>query len=192
MTQSFEYTTFNHLWQIACQEAQNSGLSPRSVFGSIGLRLEPPKAPWRYYCTPKNVRTFASTGQDGVHYSLLTCSELLYSPVVMTVPMDFDNNNIIVGETLHEFLCLGSRAGYGSLESLTSLEADFSALKSHAYLPSLSAMQTRHLRTLSEAFSLYPYVNLERRMAQLQAMYLDYLQLGERALVPTAAFSAGR
>ena len=193
---SFEHMTFEHLWSLACQESRRLGQQPHSVFGNIGLRLEPPKSPWQYYCTPRNVRTFASTGRDGVHYSLLACQELTYSPVVMTVPMNFDNNNMIVGETLHEFLCLGSRVGYAALEVLTALDGDFSALKSPVYASFLSVAQAEKLRTLSETFSLYPSVGssgaLERRMAQLQALYLDYVQLGEKSLIPTRAVAAGR
>ena len=187
----FEPVTFDRLWAVAGREALRLGRSPRSVFEGIGLNLEPPVAPWQYYCTPKNVRTFASTGRDGVHYSLLnswrTGPQLLDSPVVMTVPMNFANNNIIVGETLHEFLCLGCRVGYAGLESLASVGGDLSRVKAQGYSRSLSALQVEQLRRLSGAFSLYPFVNLERRMARLQAMYLEGLQLGEMELIPAVA-----
>ncbi len=198
-------TTFDQLWQVACQSAERYRTTPQSVFQAIGLRLERPTHPWQYYCTPKNVKTFASTGLDGVHYSFLESEQLRYSPIVMTIPMSFDNANIIVAETLQEFLCLGCRASYLRLELLATCDADFSFLKSHYYAKDLSIPQVNLLQVLSERLSLYPLatlptkpsMRLERRMAQLQAKYLDFLQMGERSPLPVksvapAAFSFGQ
>lgn len=182
--------SFNHLWQFACREAHRQNTTPQSVFAPVGLLLEPPTQPWRYYCTPKNVRTFASSGRDGVHYSLLSSRHLPYSPVIMTVPMSFETPNIVLAETLHEFLCLGCRASYLNLEALTSVDGNFSALKTRQYAKQLSPLQTYQLQRLSTAFTLYPYVDLERRMAQLQAQYLDYVQLGEREALPLPALAS--
>ncbi|MEL6939365.1 MAG: hypothetical protein AAFO84_09250 [Cyanobacteria bacterium J06598_1] len=190
--------TFDQLWQLASQEARRTGMTPRAVFQAVGLTLEWPATPWQYYCTPRNAKTFASTGSDGVHYSLLESPLLRYSPVIMTVPMSFENANIVVAETLHEFLCLGCRASYLGLEALAACDSDFRVLKQRNYDSTLSLRQVRQLKVLSEAFSLYPYVNLERRMAQLQAKYLDFLQMGEMELVSLknapapAAFSFGQ
>ena len=191
--------TFDHLWQFAQKEAAQLSALPESVFHSIGLRLELPTKAWKYYCTPRNAKTFASTGCDGVHYSFLDPELLSYSqqnrpvvmPVVMTVPMSFDNPNIVVAETLYEFLCLGCRSGYFALETLSSCEGDFSALKSNDYAADLSRLQRGYLQKLSRAFSLVPYDGalgalprpiegtLEGRLAQLQSKYLDCLRMGE-------------
>ncbi|MEL6554915.1 MAG: hypothetical protein AAFQ63_15835 [Cyanobacteria bacterium J06621_11] len=171
--------TFAQLWKVAQTEASRQNTTPSAVFQSVGLRLEVPEKPWQYYCTPKNTRTFASTGRDGVHYSFLEVRSLHYSPIVMTVPMSFDNPNIVVAETLHEFLCLGCRASYLSLEMLSVCGGDFSSLKSKSYAAGLSQAQQHSLQVLSDSFSLFPYVALEWRMAQLQAKYLDFLQMGE-------------
>ena len=40
------------------------------------------------------------------------------SPVVVTIPMAFDEPNYIVGESLYDFLCLGCRHGYASIANL--------------------------------------------------------------------------
>lgn len=85
----------------------------------LGLRLDRELDASRYpSCTPNNCRSFASTGGDGVHFSLLIQDHAITeaSPVVMTVPLPGDS--VIVGETLFDFLCLGVRWGYFMLEGL--------------------------------------------------------------------------
>lgn len=153
--------------------------TPESVFQSIGLRLERPERCWTYYCTPRNAKTFASTGRDGVHYSFLVSKELRHSPIVMTVPMSFETPNIVIAETLHEFLCLGCRTSYLLLESLTMDENDFHPLTLKGYSAQLSQEQRYHLQRLTQRFSLAPYVALRQRIACLQTKYIDYLQMGE-------------
>lgn len=177
--------TFEQLWAIARRETNRTGEhTPHEAFASVGLRLEPPVKAYQYYCTPKNVKTFASTGCDGVHFSFLEpagCSLLnpSWAPVVMTIPMNFDNQNIVVGESLYEFLCLGCRVGYEAIELLASSEKDLRTLKAVDYANYLSLEQKRSLHMLSRAFSLEPLHGLEARMRQLQTQYLDYLQMGE-------------
>ena len=189
--------TFDQLWRFAQEEAYLSNTTSESVFQSIGLRLEYPTNPWQYYCTPRNTKTFASTGCDGVHYSFLESPVLLHSPIVMTVPMSFANPNIVVAETLYEFLCLGCRTSYFALESLSSCDSDFDSLKSQDYAADLSDMQVGYLHKLSKTFGLFPYVTLEWRLAQLQSKYLDFLQMGEvermspKSVAP-AAFTFGQ
>lgn len=78
---------------------------------------------YRPHLTPSNALSFASTGGDDVHFSLLKVGKGFGddSPVVMTVPMAGDTpeeTNIILGENLHEFLCLGCVHGFFGLEQL--------------------------------------------------------------------------
>jgi len=180
--------TLDQLWAIAHQQTRSTTIPACDAFLSIGLRLHNAKKPWQYYCTPQNVRTFASTGQDGVHYSFLQLSAsappLSESPVVMTVPMNFDNQNIVVAENLYEFLCLGARTGYANLEVLADesrVESDeaIGALARDEFVRSLSKPQQLRLQILNDAFGLSPLTNLSDRMRTLQAPYLDRLQLGE-------------
>jgi hypothetical protein len=85
-------------------------------FEPAGLILQIPQRS-AYWCTPLNALTFARTGGDGTHYSLVTApgTDLAHRPVVMTVPMS-DDPNVIVGEDLRDFLALGCRFGYLGLE----------------------------------------------------------------------------
>ncbi|MEL6602407.1 MAG: hypothetical protein AAFP20_04175 [Cyanobacteria bacterium J06614_10] len=197
--------TFDQLWAIAQQVANQSGQSTQNAFLSLALILERPVAAWQYYCTPKNVITFASTGCDGVHFSFLQqdrmvsgsapispIQQLSRSPVVMTVPMNFENQNIVVSENLYEFLCLGCRTSYGMLELLSCPESNLCALKSFDYAEALSEAQVAQLRLLNDAFSLSPYINLEGRMRHLQSTYLSCLQMGEVAVGDTTHWLPSR
>lgn len=174
--------TFEQLWVIANREAQRIGETPNDVFLPVGLRLEIPTKSWEYYCTPTNVKTFASTGCDGVHYSFLELSSSSESPVVMTVPANFENPNpnVILGENLHEFLCLGSKASYIVLEELSWESGELNPLKSVDYAEFLSNEQIDLLNMLSSDFSLHPWSVLEERISYLQSKYLDLLQLRDQ------------
>lgn len=174
--------TFEQLWAIAKREAQRIGETPDNVFLPVGLRLEVPAKPWEYYCTPTNVKTFASTGCDGVHYSFLELSSSSESPVVMTVPANYGNPNpnVIISENLYEFLCLGSKSSYIVLEELSYENGELNPLKSLGYAEFLSNEQIHLLNVLNNEFSLHPWSNLEERIGYLQSKYLNLLQLRDQ------------
>lgn len=174
--------TFEQLWAIANRESQRIGETPNDVFLPVGLRLEIPVKPWEYYCTPTNVRTFASTGCDGVHYSFLELSSSSELPVVMTVPANYrnPNPNVIISENLYEFLCLGSKSSYIGLEELSYENGKLSLLKSVEYAEFLSSEQIDLLDVLISEFSLHPWSVLEERISCLQSKYLDLLQLRDQ------------
>lgn len=90
-----------------------------STFDHCGLILCEEEGPWHYTASPLNSDTFATTGGDGVHSSFLVLPgrDPSQFPIVMAVPMN-DLCNVIVGENLIEFLCLGCRTGYFCLEQL--------------------------------------------------------------------------
>src|SRR6188474_787344 len=94
--------------------------------GAIGLFLLDPPKNAGYRQTPMNSVTFASIGVDGIHFGSVTDGDEFNpeSPIVVTIPMAFDDPNYIVGETLHDFLCLGCFHGYSNLGNLhLNLEA---------------------------------------------------------------------
>jgi hypothetical protein len=94
--------------------------------GDVGLRLDSELDASRYDSwTPINCRTFASTGGGGTHFSLLVQGGAITSdsPVVMTIPSAGDGSQI-VGENLFDFLCLGCRRGYYSMEMLSASYPD--------------------------------------------------------------------
>lgn len=174
--------TFEQLWAIASREAQRIGEMPNDVFLPVGLRLEIPVKPWEYYCTPTNVKTFASTGCDGVHYSFLELRSSSELPVVMTVPANYGNPNpnVIISENLYEFLCLGSKASYICLEELSWENRELDFLKSVDHAEFLSNEQIDLLNVLSSGFSLNTWQVIEERINYLQSKYLDLLQLRDQ------------
>lgn len=86
----------------------------------IGLILDEELDDSRYnHCTPLNCRTFANTGGDGEHFSLLVVDDAITenSPVVVTAPSS-GGESYVLAASLFEFLRLGCRKGYFSLGSL--------------------------------------------------------------------------
>lgn len=137
-----------------------------------------------YDNTPLNVHPFATTGGDGVHYSLLaiegTVSES--SPVVMTVPMAFDHPNHVIGENLREFMNLGCFSGYFSIEGIAydyCREEELRRLERHQEPDDAWPEKLRLLRLMRERFSLRPWPQVRSRLAELQArlapsLVIDY------------------
>ena len=93
---------------------------PRLYFDYAGIIPINDKT-FRYDSSPINTEVFATTGGDGVHYSILEISEKI-QPVVMTVPMNFGDSmrdyNWIIGENLIEFLSIGYFNGWFPIEQL--------------------------------------------------------------------------
>lgn len=84
----------------------------------VGLGLDERLDDGRYgHCTPLNCRTFAGTGGDGHHFSLLVQDGQIdaNSPVVATAPDNFGDPSRVIALSLYDFLCMGCLKGYDSL-----------------------------------------------------------------------------
>ena len=192
MCRQAQMETLNKLWALANAEtdkAQKDSLA----FDSIGLILIRPLKNMGYQSTPTNVSTFAHTGGDGVHFSLLHLEGEIAetSPVVMTVPMRPDRPNIIVGGNLFEFLCLGERTGYFCLEQLAYdqnetinwlrhpevyLEQAYKSNFPDPYWVELFQRRTYLLNILRSAFGLKAWDKVEHRLDELQKQYMALLE----------------
>ncbi len=101
--------------------------------------------------------------------------------MVMTVPANYGEENLIVGSSLYEFLCLGSRTGYFLLEGLTYSD---SGKKTLEYLEHPEALVKEEsqvlnkenfkrkenlLQLLRDRLSLKPWKNVEKRLKELQS-----------------------
>lgn len=205
------------LWQLAEEESARIKASPEGwrkfhttffanletgqslehasnyIFDPIGIILIRPLKNIEYESTPRNSLTFAETGGDGVHFGLVQMEGQILekSPVVMTVPANYGEENLIVGGNLHEFLCLGSRMGYFLLEQLTysdnrkqtledlehpeaAAEREFQATKD--ILGKDHFDRDRYLlQMLRDRLSLKPWHNVAKRLKELQSFqkYLD-------------------
>jgi hypothetical protein len=128
---------------------------------------------WGYECTPLNSTTFARTGGDGVHFGFLHVdgADVDGSPVIMSTPIA-DEPNVIVGETFREFLALGCRKGYSSLEVLASRDGVRDFLRRQREPTELRRSALRTLRAIQQEFNLEPWPNIPERLAELQDRYL--------------------
>lgn len=148
-------------------------------FDPIGLILQIPPKREDYWCTPLNALTFARTGGDGTHYSLVSLPKLPRSeqPIVMTVPMG-DTPNVIVGENLREFLALGCRFGYVALEHLVHQPTEtITVLKRRKYNEDATARDIRMLQLIERTFRLKPWTDPRKRLAELKRRFYKKLEL---------------
>jgi len=161
--------TLIKLWALTDELHSDQASEWNGFFEPIGLILHGELKSYDYWCTPTNSVTFARTGGDGVHYGLLDIGQGFSdsSPVVMTVPM-CDDPNTIVGATLLEFLALGCRQGYFSLEEiLYQHEAEIAALDSGAFDDGAGDDEIRMLTSISSQFDLKPWPNHVERLQSL-------------------------
>jgi len=146
--------------------------SADAVFLPIGLRLDDPAGPVivsDYAATPAGAIPFASTGGDGVHFSIVPTADAW--PVVMTAPMAFTTPNHVVGGDLLEFLALGCRVGYFSLERLAYSwgRQDLINMLQTTTEPVPDPHEQSLLEALTTEFDLEPWHDVETRLAELQA-----------------------
>lgn len=141
---------------------------------AIGLLPMPSLHHSGYSQAPRNSLAFATTGGDGVHFSLVAIDETAMAswPVVMTVAMNFGAENLIVGADLREFLGLGLRQGYFELEQLLYkpdetidwLDQDFDQAP-------CSVDKVRALTAIQRTFEISPWRKHGPRIAELQANF---------------------
>lgn len=148
------------------------------MFESVGLILVTPRRE-EYWCTPTNSVTFATTGGDGVHFGWvdLPGRPIDAAPIVMTVPMA-DTPNLIVGQDVREFLCLGCRYGYFALEGLVhDPDGTLAEIATNQIDPERSDDDVALLTMLSTEFDLAPWPDPARRLQDLQVRYLPMLEV---------------
>lgn len=161
------HAEWNRLWRLAA----STGDEPPYAFERIGLLLEDPGAPgdWDYPATPVDAVTFASTGGDGVHFSLVPQGPA----VVMTVPRCFGNTTHVLAESLPEFLALGCRTGYFSLERLAYGWGRADQLADLRLSP---PSDDPLLKSIVEEFGVSPWPDVEGRLAALEAAHRAHIR----------------
>jgi hypothetical protein len=149
--------------------------------GAIGLFLHDPAKNAGYPQTPSNSITFASIGGDGIHFGLITEAGGIepMSPVVMTIPMAFENPNYIVGSSLYDFLCLGCQHGFSNLGNL-HLSFD-ETIQYYQNRPGdfYDERSPGILKTMSEALSLKPWSQVREHFVDLQNRFMPLVKLSE-------------
>lgn len=150
--------------------------------GDVGLYLSLIPDRDRYEsCTPLNCMTFACTGGDGDHFSLLMQNGAITasSPVVVTLPSEGESK--IAGESLHDFLCLGTHTGYfqiGSNFQFCGIEGNLESRVDEWHTKTWG--DDRHYRNLltflTERLRLKPWTD-RQHYDELQARFLPMLVL---------------
>jgi hypothetical protein len=177
------------LWAFAEERAEASGCAPDAALERAGLLLHRDLAHGGYDSTPRNSIAFAGTGGDGVHFSFALHDDraLEDSPIVMTVPMSFGHENLIVGENLRDFLAVGSGLSFFVLEQVTYDRPGF--LDSYAggskrYQPDDKARAL--LARLALAFGVRPPVDLGTHLDSLHTRFSSWLEPGEPRAIATS------
>lgn len=137
----------------------------------VGLLFGPTLGPSGYDQTRENCWTFAWTGGDGVHFSLLDTGAGVgnNSPVVMTVPMA-DEPNRIVGRSLRHFLGLGLHSGFFILEQLQyDFDDTVERLERHEWEQDLSEEARAALDAVAEALQVSAWTGYRSELQMLAA-----------------------
>ena len=182
--------TLDDLVAIDTRAAEQFPSNSDAGLGRLGLILIHDQPRYDYASTPKNATSFATTGGAGAHFSFVDDGtvELHRRPIVLTVPMSFGNENFIVGESLHDFLCLGYYRGYFALEQLayyydTTIDAfsspDWQATEEwhHSVGFILDDYEKKVLGYLIEQLDLSPWADVRGKLTRLKASHFSKLQL---------------
>lgn len=174
----------NQLHEIATRAAAKFDSWPGGVFYCLEL-LETLENDG-FFPTPVNSSTFARTGGDGVHFSLVHINGIADddSPVVMISPFG-THFNVIVGSNLTEFLQLGCMGTFCQLEAC--------GLGLDRYLLRIAAIQqgnyqvlggdvedtrqeVERLEFLRKELSLDPIPNIEQHLRSLKEQFYPLLE----------------
>jgi hypothetical protein len=169
------------LTRFARKEVSGTKRDWESALEGIGLLFASPPARASYDATPGNAVTFAHTGGDGVHFSfvLRTGEPIASAPVVMTVPMRFDRENLIVGADFRDFLALGMRFGFFCLEQVTYDRAEFlDAYAGRRKAYALGRDEKDMLTRIARAFDVKAPKNLGAHLDTLDGRYRSWLEPG--------------
>lgn len=160
--------------------AKKRGENPATLFdcASVGLVLRNESGPGTFEKSPRNGDCFATSGGEGVHFSLLMVPARPPEkwPVVMTVPRAVERPNVIVGAEFREFLALGAKSGFTVLGRLAHDEkAGLNAIlkgltKSEDTRPELRA-------AIVDRFGLKPWTHVGERLKALDTEFSRYLVL---------------
>jgi hypothetical protein len=155
----------------------------------IGLGVYQDLKPAGYWCIPANSLMFATNGAEANFGFLVTDDRIDdQTPVVLTCVGSGDQKNFIVGESLHDFLCLGFHRGYFPLEQLSyNIDRTLEAIASGRWQPQnetdwwiglgINEGQRPVLELLRQRLALKPWRNVPRKFARLQRDYLKSLEL---------------
>jgi hypothetical protein len=172
MNTATQHADLKKLWELAdTAERPPGNPGGAATFGNVGLFLVRPPRRTRYASTPANTLAFAATGGDGVHFNFVLRQGEVHadSPIVMTVPMNFDRPLAIVGRDLRDFLSFGVGCGFFCLEQLT-YDLDRFAGRHRTGAGQLDAVSRRQLHLVQTTFGLEPWTDPRSRLEELRQL----------------------
>lgn len=153
-------------------------IDPPQHYSEHGTELCDPRM------TPRNTVAFATTGGDDVHFSLVKRRRGYgdESVVIMTVPMasQFPRaTNLVLGASLHEFLCLGCTHGFKNLEQLVYRRDETIGMLS---IPPVGQEDDDAgiLERLRKDLDLAPWQDIAGHLEGLQKEHQKALKFGKR------------
>jgi hypothetical protein len=166
---------FDRLVRFAKTVAEEQGKDWKFVLDPVGLIFPEVIRKGNYYCDPENSVEFASTGGDGLHYCFLVADGIVRadSPVLLCRPDGSEPPNVVVGENLHEFLCLGMNCAYFDL--LRVLEYPDERVGDW-FGDDVWEEQRELLIRMRREFNLEPWPARKSRLAELQEKYLTLFE----------------
>ena len=129
---------------------------------SIGLMLHPTHPYPPYPDTPALATPLLSCGVDGVHWSGLSAENAFGYIVVMTVPPSV-GVNLVVGESIREFLSLGCHSHFSVLAGLVEDITESLEPTDEEVADAMAALRSR--------FGLSPWPDVPARLTELEAQY---------------------
>lgn len=157
------------------------GISPEDVVShelgiyawQPGTRVFP-----AYDATPRNAVPFAHTGMDGEHFSVSLEAEIA-GAIILTAPMAFGNENVVVGRTIEEFLALGCVSGFSSIPDLAMADLEQAVTDIEARNTHCSSFgggdPAACLTLLRSRLALTPWDDIPTRLAELDAKVRPWL-----------------
>lgn len=146
----------------------------------LGLHITPVPHVDGGYCNPVNAIRFASNGAEA-DFSLLLLADQVTdeSPIVLTCACASEQHNFIVGESLHDFMCLGFHRGFFALEQMGyDSTRTLKLLTSARWKPQsetdwllgfgVNDQQRPVLEFLRKSMKLRPWRDPQRKFARLQ------------------------
>jgi hypothetical protein len=155
----------------------------------LGLRIQSVMQVDEGFFNPANAIRFAHNGAEATFGFLVLAGEINdETPIVLTCVGSGKQRNFIVGESLHDFLCLGYHRGYFALESLSyNTRQSLKCIASGRRRPrsetdwltgfGVSNEQLTVLQYLRDAMGLHPWRDPIRKFQRLQRKYLPHVQL---------------
>lgn len=156
-------------WEEAMSPAERHSIH-------IGAFLHAPRSrelrPWDYDVTPQQSFAFASTGVDGEHYNVML-DPACRGVIVLTAPMAFDCPNVVVGESIVDFLGLAVVSGLSTIPGVAYRGFELGSVD---IADAAVDQPDSPVRAVREGLSVESWTDIAARLQELADAYLGRLR----------------